>query len=259
MENSIKKYDYIISLGGNCSTACQLVYRNLRPCAFPFDYFFLRDVEDLKKMISELKSDYKNSFKKENFVELVGDKRGCSKLYQYQDNVSGYNIIHMFHKPIEAKGEYEKVYKTIQKRLNRIMSLQNKNKNLCFILGIDFEPDKNILEDLYKTLKEKFGENIDTFFIMWNSKQDNTIQENNVTYIYTTQPSNLYDYEKTNVIWRFLDFCKIKPKFDNKILMIEGIKKGVQIKILECINTIFRIRLYLAGFRLDICLGKLRD
>ena len=45
----------------------------------------------------------------------------------------------------------------------------------------------------------------------------------------------------------------------NKYFEIRHIKKGFGIYILQRIFTIFRLKLYLFGIRLDICLGKIRD
>lgn len=65
--NEATYYDNIISLGGNCSAASQLKQRGLRLQAMPFDYFFLRNEEDLKKAIFALKNNFENCFLKTRF------------------------------------------------------------------------------------------------------------------------------------------------------------------------------------------------
>jgi len=256
-EKEAKYIDYVVSLGGNCALAKQAHIRELRPCSFPFDYFWLRDENDLKKMIKELKADFANSFKKENLIELTGDKRGTSKLYQYQDTVSGYNIIHLFKKP--ADEYYEEAYSTITRRLNRLKALQYKNKKLCFALTINFYTSRKNLREIAEILLEKYGQNIDIYFILWNSGFDREIKEGNINYIYSAGGFNDYDFNNTNYIWHFLDKYKLIEQKENQYFCIKQIKKGIQIKILQLINTLFRFRIYIFGFRLDICIGKPRD
>lgn len=253
-------FDYIISLGGNCAAASQLKQRNLRSAAMPFDYFFLRDIDDLKSFINALKNDFAGCFEKDKMIELTGEKRGTSDLYQYQDTVSGFNIIHLFHRPIHEKGVYEESKKIINRRLERFFNICKNNSELCFIMSINFEVDNELIFSLRDILIEKFGNKINLIFMIFSAKSNEKQNFDNLAILRYCRPNNIYDYSKTNFEWEFLDaFILRKTKSNKHCFKINKLKRGFQIVLFDFISTILRLNLYIFGLRLDICIGKIRN
>lgn len=259
---SNKEYQYfddIISLGGNCSAALQLKQRGLRNYAMPFDYFFLRNNEDLEGFIQAFKNNFTNCFLKENLRELSKEERGGSDLFQYQDLVSRFNIIHMFHKPKDTPGYYENVKKIIDRRLNRLYEHCKPENKVCFIMAIDFQADKKNINELYKTIKNQYGPNYFLIFFMFDSDENIDYTEENLRIIKSKRKINLYDYKKTNNEWAFLDDFKLTEKTKKYFIKINKIKKGINIHLLNFLPTIFKNSLYLCGLRIVICVGKNRS
>ena len=256
----MKEVDYIISLGGNCSAACQLKQRNLRNFAMPFDYFFLRNSEDLEFFIKAFENDFTNCFLKENLRELSSEERGGSDLFQYQDMISRFNIIHMFHKPIETPHYYESIKEIINRRLKRFFECCKPENKVCFIMAVDFDVDKKIIDKLYNTIKNKYGSNYSLIFFTFDADENIDITEENLRIIKSNRKINLYDYYKTNNEWAFLDDFKLSKKSHQKYFVkIFKIKKGISINFLNFLPTITKISLYLLGLRFILCIGKNRN
>lgn len=257
----MKEFDIVISLGGNCSAALQLKQRGLRTCSMPFDYFFLRNSKDLEGFIFAFKNDFSNCFLKENLRELSKEERGGSDLFQYQDTVSRFNIIHMFHKSKETPGYYESVKKIIDRRLKRFFKYCKPENKVCFIMAIDFCVDKKLIYELYNIIKAKFGANHSLIFFMFDSSENTDFAEENLRIIKLTRKINLYDYYKTNNEWAFLDDIKLSKKAKDKkyLIKISKIKKGISIHLFNFIPTILKNSLYLFGLRIIICVGKDRS
>ena len=259
--NEATYYDNIISLGGNCSAASQLKQRGLRLQAMPFDYFFLRNEEDLKKAIFALKNNFENCFLKTHLRELNENERRTSNLYQYQDMVSGYNIIPLFKRPIDNDKEYRECKKIIDRRIKRFFEACKLSKKICFILSLDFHIKEDIILELYNVLSQITNGDVTLVLLLFNADENKIDTSANITIIKTTRSSNIYDYAKTNYEWSFLDSYKLCSRFKSQrsIFTINKIKKGYQIILLNFINTILRFNIYLFGLRLDFCIGKLRD
>ena len=103
-----EKFDLFVSLGGNCAAAMQLKRRNLRRFSLPFDYFFFNNENEYNKVLNAFKTDFNDCFQEKNFVELVGNERGSSDIFQYKDLISGYRIIHLFEESLDKNGAYKK-------------------------------------------------------------------------------------------------------------------------------------------------------
>lgn len=252
-----KKTDFIISLGGNCSAASQLKQRHLRTEAMPFDYFFLRNEDEIKTFITALQNDFKGCFEKENFVELTGDLRGTSDLYQYKDTISGFNIIHMFKKPIENNKEYRRVKNIINRRLKRFNTICKNYQEICFIMSVNYEVSDDTILLLKETLIKKSGNKIKLIFVVFNATENTSFTSENLDIIKYSRSNNIYDYEKTNYEWHFLDNYKVRKHIIKKSLIkIVKKKRYLLINIFNFISTIMRIKIFFLGTRIDICIGN---
>ena len=151
-----KAYDLIVSLGGNCSAAHNLLYRNMRHFALPFDWCFFRDTQPLSYLIEGFSNNFKNFCLKENLVELKPDERADDHdgKMQYKDTYTGYYFVNHFYRPIQEPGAYEEVAEKLHRRTERLITKIKESKYVLFILTFDFQFDlKNIKELKYKLSK----------------------------------------------------------------------------------------------------------
>lgn len=257
-----KKYDLIFSLGGSCASAHNLRKRHLRFCSFPLDWCFFADESVLSNLNKCFQEDFKNFFLQENLVELNEDEKGDDGggHIQYKDIYTGYRFIHVFDKPATDTKYYQKIKNIVDKRIKRLYKQLKKAQKVLLLLDTNFEVKYEILENLIKTIKEKFDiAEVSVYWLELNSKTNNVIEINNVTHAQTTRDYNDYDAQVgTNWEWAFLDEIKIDRHL-KEIVDIHRIKKGVLINILGCINTLFNIEIYFLGFRFQFCLGRNRD
>ena len=262
LKKSSKTYDFIVSLGGNCSAAGQLCQRSLRKEAMPFDYFFLRNEDDIRKFIKAFESDFEKCFLKENLRELIGDQRGNSDLiHQYQDMVSGYNIIHLFKDSKENHREYVRCKKTIDKRLRRFYRYCELSNKICFMLTLEYEIDTSLIDDLYSVLAHRFpNKEIDLVVVMFSCKSTSYYVNGNIDIRMHERPINEYDYYRSNIDWIWIEDYKVKSKIKcNYLFKLFIDKRKVILHLFNYFTTLFRVKFYVLGFQLDICIGRLRD
>ena len=259
-----KKYDLICSLGGNCSAAHNLLYRGLRHYSLPFDWLYIVD----DKPINILSECFMNNFKyfclKENLTNIPeGNSDEHKDKIQYLDKYSGYRFVNHFEYPIE-NGGYEPVKEKLDRRIARLYEKIAKGKNILFILATSFEMQTDSIYKLQNTLNNKFKDkNFEFIIIQFNCNNDSSIKDGNINVYKYKRSMNRYDYEKTNIEWAFLDELELnktdKIKQRIHICYVKSLKKGIAVYILPHITTIFRIKLYLFGLRLDFCIGKVRN
>lgn len=258
-----KEYDFFVSLGGNCAAAGQLIQRNLRRQAMPFDNFFLRDKEDIQKFMQAFENDFENCFLKENLRELLPEERGNSTWYQYQDMVSGYNIIHLFHESINVFGVYEEAKATINRRLKRFYEFCKKANSICFVFTSERDYDNELAISILEMLKKRFSNKVvHLLCVFFDSTKDDYISEElEIHRIH--RKANEYDYYRSNIEWLFMEDYKlsvkeIKQKKEYKLIDIHRIKRGFVISICPFIFSIITLKIYFLGINLNFSIGKLK-
>mgnify|MGYP002869894320 CR=1 FL=1 len=263
-KENIEFFDLIASLGGNCAAAGQLKKRTMRKESLPFDYFFLRDEGDIKKFIEAFKNDFEGCFLKENLRLLKGDERGVSELkYQYQDMVSGYNIIHLFHDSKDNEQEYKRCKEIIDRRLKRFYNYCSSAKTICLIMSLAFELSEDIIDEMYSVIKSRFREKeIHLILTMYSCKTDEDIKKDTLRILRHKREINDYDFSFSNYDWHWIDSLKLnksKNKSKNYFCRIFKKDKFLTLHLLNYFSTLLRAKLYLFGYRIDICIGRYRQ
>lgn len=259
-----KKYDLIFSLGGSCAAAYQLKVRNMRVASLPFDWLFCVDNSALINLIKCFEEDFQGWFLKENLKELKDEEKGESPLYQYKDIATGYRFIHDFHKALDENGEYEKNKSKYARRIGRLYKYLDKAQKICLLFDSNFKSDIDLFRRLQKVLEEKFGKKdlIDFVICEFESDKCENIIEDNISVYRYLHKKDYYMYSTKTFEFKFLDDMCLSSKLNSifsNFLLVKKIKKGFSLNIIGIMPTIFRIRVYLFGFRIDFCIGKVKD
>lgn len=257
---NIDKYDLICSLGGNCSTAHNLRFRNKRLYSLPFDWCYIENETPIEKLTECFQNNSFDLIAQQKNLVLIPQKEETmfhSNTIHYKDSWSNYYFINHFSKPIED-GSYTDFEKKFKKRIKRLLFKIEKSQNILFILGTNFEFDKTVLLRLQEVLRYKYpNKNIKFELIEFNCQTESITNENEFFTVRKYKRSqNLYDFTKSNFEWQFLDDIKVK---NTKIINILRMNRGVKIQILPSISAIFRIKLFLLDLRFDFLLGKEKE
>lgn len=223
MNSNQNEYDFVCSLGSNCSCAGQLKYRELRTDAYPFDWVYYKSDKAIYAIANSFKDGFKNYMLKENLKEGAVNKSHLD-FVQYEDNFANFIWANHFKKKINDKdSDYEKVKAKFDKRFKRLLNSINKSEKILFVFVTDFAVDIEPFKYLLQQLKNLYPEKI--FDIRVNSfecENEENIKEDNIEICRYTRKLNLYDFKYTNVEWSFLDELKLKGKKESKISLKIG-------------------------------------
>ena len=107
---TVRKYDFVISLGSACQTAYQLKKRGLRQRSGPFDWFII----PCARLIEVLQNDFADFMALCN-LEIQGEKNGC---YTVRDTRYNTRSMHDFHLHADV-GDAFADYPAFRERLDR--------------------------------------------------------------------------------------------------------------------------------------------
>lgn len=264
----VDKFDLICSLGGSCSVAHNLLIRNLRKFALPFDWTYIKSEDAIYNLAECFKNNFQDFLLRENLQELVGEEynNSHSNKVQYKDSKTGYYWVNHFDRKIENLNEYQKVKQKIDRRIRRLKFCIDKSEQILFILSVNFNIKIESIQYLSSTLQALYSnKNFQFKVIVFSSKEDQILKIKNIEINYYKRDYNNYDYNQTNYEWAFLDNLIYDPSYligkekKEKILFsINRIKKGLRICILPRLNTVFYVKLYFFGLRLQLSFGKNR-
>ena len=155
--NKIKYFDRVISLGSTSEVAHQLRRIGLRQESMPFDWLSSYFDDDL--FLKAFRTDFSNWLSLKN---LKVDEETTSDYLSVTDTY--YNMIHpyIFPKILSVKAAYPDVNATTQKRVTRLIELQDKKLDLLFI-RTNMTAEK--AKELSKVLSSKFGPNVTLLII----------------------------------------------------------------------------------------------
>ncbi len=219
------EYDVIISLGGNCTVANNLRYRNMRHFSLPFDWVYMLDDTPLIYLQEGFCNKFEKLCLKKNLVKIQGND---SHKIIYQDTYSGFCFPNHFENENLTEEEYQLTYNKLRKRIDRFFECIKKNDSILFVLACELQFKKNDIIELKNTVLRLYpNKKIDFRVMMFNSEIDETeiLDENICIYRYK-RPQNLYDFTKTNYEWSFLDDIGLRcPTFStNKFIRLLSIK-----------------------------------
>ena len=225
----MKEYDLICSLGGNCSAAHNLRFRNLRKFSLPFDWCYMVDESPVLKLAECFQNNCLLKIAcKDNLMPLTDEEERSvmfhSDTVHYKDQYSGFYFVNHFHKTLQDGG-YEDFRKSFENRLLRLVEYIEKSQNILFVLATAFEFDIKAVLELQSVLTQKYpAKSIDFHIMMFNSTNDETINKNPSLVINKfKRKHNVYDFIKTNFEWHFLDNVKNSKllPFGNKLSAFE--------------------------------------
>lgn len=254
----MKNYDFVCSLGANCSAAFQIKYRKMRRYALPFDWTAMKEDECLYKLAEGFGNNFKKFLLKENLRKLTDKEFTKAHLdnVQYQDMYTKIYYYNHFQKELDVDNEYNRVKKIYDRRLKRFLQKIETSKNILFVLSstVNFSTDAiyNLVDTINTIYPDKL---IDIHINLFNQKEEKVTTYKNCNIYSYKRNENYYDYAKTNFEWSFLDDIKLKND-TNLIYTFKRIKRGICLNLLPKISSIFIIKLYILGLRLQLIIGK---
>jgi hypothetical protein len=215
MSGNKKHYDLIVSLGGNCTVAHNLLFRKMRYFSLPFDWVYIKDTKPIDYLTNAFGSDFSDFLLKENIVKVEGTEE---HQIIYKDTKSGYFFPNHFCCESFNDKEYQNVYSTMKKRIDRMLSKIKEAKFVLFVLATSFEFDIKCVTNLLITLRNIYPDkHIDIRVMQFAASSDLEIINNNIVLNKYSRNCNNYDFTQTNYEWSWMDNLDVtKPNVSTK-------------------------------------------
>lgn len=213
------EYDYVISLGGNCATASQLVHRGKRSCSLPFDWALMADTRPIEYLIQGFGTRFKDFMAWEDMYEFEGPENEYGKqTFHIEDKKSGFRFIHLFKGKRFDRELFETGKNVIVRRIERLYDILGRSKRVLFVLQTVFTYDISIARRLRVTLVETFpGVEIELRIMQMGAENAATvIEDDGFLRFYTyPRPHNIvYDNQFTSVEWCWMDEVRVRTMHD---------------------------------------------
>lgn len=212
-----EKFDLICSLGGNCAAAHNLRYRNLRKCAFPFDWTYFTSEKSVYAIAEGFKTGFKEFVNIKNLKELPVNPSHPDKI-QYEDTLNGIIWANHFLYDNDREIEYKRVKNILDRRFKRLINFVEESNNTLFLFCTSFSIQRDSFEYLLKTLQELYPDK--TFIIKvisFNCNEDGCEKGKHIEIYRYQRDLNDYDFLKTNYEWNFLDKIDSTQKIRQRI------------------------------------------
>ena len=217
--NQNKEYDLICSLGGNCAAAHNLLIRNLRPAAYPFDWTYFTSEEAVYQLAEGFKNKFEKYMLKENLIELPVNPSHPDKI-QLKDSWGKIIWANHFIYSNNFDKTFDKVKTSFDKRFKRLLDHVESSEKILFLLCTSFYLKQDSVVYLLKTLQNLYpNKDFQIKVVSFNCTEEEHIQKNNVEFFYHIRSLNVYDFSNTNYEWMFLDKLKLTKKKRNKITL----------------------------------------
>ena len=206
-----KSYDLIVSLGGNCAVAQQLVWRNKRPFSLGLDWLSMPDEKPVQFLIKAFGNKFKDFAQKENLEDLTGTFPDVKpSLIVYCDRVSGFLFLHQFPLRQSHPAWYERGGPKLKMRIARMFSAVEKSKSVLFILATPFAYEDCLADDLVRAVRAAFPSvKCDFRMMMFNAGKDEEILRGDFEVVRIKRPIHRYDLYATSAVWAFLDDIEV--------------------------------------------------
>ena len=214
--SSNTKFDLVVSLGGNCAAAHQLLYKNFRTAAYPFDWTYFTSDEAVYQLAKGFKEEFKNYALKENFEELPVNPSHPDRI-QYKDKYGKIIWANHFN---YGKDDYNEVKEKLTRRFERLINSIKKAHRIIFVFSVSFKIEPDAFFVLLDTLDELYPDkHIEIKVVSFNADKNYKYKNNNIEIFYYKRQMNDSDYGSTNKEWDFLD------KINYRVRMVDRIKK----------------------------------
>ena len=216
MELPCQEYDFVASLGGNCSAASQLKHRGKRPYSLPLDWTLMCDVRPVEWLPEGLRTRFAGLCLRENLVEYEPPimEKGLVT-YHYLDKATGFRFIHHFHGSAADDAVYGKVKEVMDRRIDRFYRKASAAKRALFILETAFPYDDGIAREIYKALISTFagdGKRIDLLIMQFRADkcQEEILEDGHLMIArYERHVNIVYDNQFTAPEWMWMDGLRI--------------------------------------------------
>jgi hypothetical protein len=225
------EYDYVISLGGNCATASQLVHRGKRPFALPFDYTLMTNEQPIEYLIKGFKTRFDGFMTWEEVYEFEPPAEEFGKMaFHIEDKKSNFRFIHLFYGKRFDREMFDVGKRIMMRRISRLYDVVEKSKRVLFVLQTSFTYELEIARRLRAVLVETFpGVEIELRIMQMGAENASTIiEDDGLLRFYTyPRPHNIvYDNQFTSVEWHWMDEMRVRTMCDSARLR----KKSLLIK-----------------------------
>jgi hypothetical protein len=236
-----KIFDFICSLGGNCAAAHNLVYRNLRTEAYPFDRTYFNSDAAVYKLADGFKTNFKNYALLENFKELPVNNEHPDRI-QYEDEYAKLVWANHFTYDTNREENYKEVKEKLNRRFKRLVDSIKQSTNILFLFSTSFKIEPDAFLNLIDTLNELYPEKKFEIKILSFDAGSNYIYiKNSIEIFYYKRKIENSDFTKTNKEWDFLDditfpnyyyfyFSKKLKKFLINFIPIKSLRRKLRNK-----------------------------
>lgn len=238
------QYDLILSLGGSCTAAYQLKFRNLRIASFPFDWLTFYTNETFEALGRCFENGFSDWLKPENLVELAGNLHSDNSKYQYDDRFTGYRFIHDFEKSKEDAAYFKTTVEKYGRRIRRMTDAFEKAGNVLLLVDIGVEPDERLIAEFLKRLAGVYPQaHFDLVVLQYDAPTFGRIQKEDILYIRVPRARDIkYDMRYPCAEWDFLDSVSLSGKFRYENPQVERLsfKNKLRYKLWKALDTRLR-------------------
>lgn len=210
------KYDFVASLGGNCSVASQLKHRGKRAFSLPLDWTLMCDERPVLWLPDGLRTHFNGFCLRENLIQYEPPimEKGL-RTYHYLDQATGFRFIHHFHDPVEDDAAYRKVKAVMDRRIDRFYKCASEAARSLFILETAFPYDAGRAKDIYHALRETFPgkeREIDLVIMQFRAGRcfEDILEDGHLLFAQYERPINIvYDNQFTAPEWMWMDALRV--------------------------------------------------
>ena len=204
-------YDLIVSLGGNCAVAQQLVWRNKRPFSLGLDWLSMPDEKPVRFLVKAFGNKFSDFALRENLQDVtdVVPKKNPS-LIIYFDRASGFHFLHQFSLRQNDPDWYDKDASKLKMRIDRMFSAVAQCQRVLFILATSFSYEEGLADGLVRAVRAAFPSvTCDFRMMMFNAGKDEECLREDFEVVRIKRPIHRYDLYATSAVWAFLDDIEV--------------------------------------------------
>lgn len=211
-------YDLVASLGANCAAAHNINLRGLRKVALPFDWTYVVDERPYLWLSEHLADDFSGLCLKGNLERILPDHPEWADAHagflKYIDRGSGFRFVNHFRRPIEEKGEYERVHGMLRRRIRRLVENLRTAKRVLFVLATGVVVSDSTLSLLRDAFIRRFpGVSFDFVYLQFGADAEGVREAfPGIVRRQVLRKMNVYDLERTNFEWSFLDSVSLSSR-----------------------------------------------
>lgn len=200
-------YEYVISLGYNCSIANALIETCNRKYSFPYDWCMTTDIV----LIEHFQNDFQTFFKRENFKKAKTTNRSAC---EYKDSDSTNPIIDYVHagsyKNLMNDKYYADMNLMFQRRISRLLDILNSSKKVLFVRYYKSGDNYDNILKLINIIREKYTDlRFKILLFGYNNNNDNN------EFVINAPEGTIYHIQRTLNKINTIKYEKLKKNYYN--------------------------------------------